>query len=179
MLVCAAKILGISRENRAQVLPIVILYWFINVTYAPSALYSGNLSDKIGRKLPVFISFVVLAALTFGFAFATKYWQICILFAFHGIYQGFLKPSQKALVADLAPTEIRGTIMGTYSWATGLSAIPATTIFGLLWDWSGGWKTPFIVSGAFIALCALLLGLFVNEPKWSKNINLNKGDKQK
>lgn len=168
MLVCATKILGFSRANRAQIIPVVILYWFINVTYAPSALYSGSLSDKIGRKTPVLISFVILAALTLGFAFVTKYWQIAILFACHGLYQGFLKPSQKALVADLAPTEIRGTIMGTYSWATGISAIPATAIFGLLWDLSGGWKLPFLLSGAFIALCALLLGLFVHEPKWGE-----------
>lgn len=168
MLVAATKILGISRANRAQVLLVVILYWFINATYAPSALYSGSLSDKIGRKIPVLISFVILAVLTLGFAFVTKYWQISILFACHGIYQGFLKPSQKALVADLAPTEIRATIMGTYSWATGLSAIPATAIFGLLWDLSGGWKLPFLLSGVFIALCALLLGLFVHEPKWAE-----------
>jgi MFS family permease len=168
MLVAATKILGISRANRAQVLIVVILYWFINATYAPSALYSGSLSDKIGRKIPVLISFVILAVLTLGFAFVTKYWQISILFACHGIYQGFLKPSQKALVADLAPTEIRGTIMGTYSWAIGISAIPATAIFGLLWDLSGGWKLPFLLSGVFIALCALLLGLFVHEPKWAE-----------
>jgi len=105
-----------------------------------------------------------------GVAFVTKYWPIAFLFACHGIYKGFLKPSQKALVADLAPTEMRATIMGTYSWATGLSAIPATAIFGLLWDLSGGWKLPFLLSGAFIALCALLLGLFVHEPKWSEEV---------
>lgn len=167
MLVCAAKILRISRETRAYIWPVVLLYWFINITFAPSALYSGKLSDKRGRKLPVQISFVIMAILTLGFAFVAKYWQIGLLFALHGIYQGFLKPSQKALVADLSPSHVRATALGTYSMATGIAAIPAPLIFGLLWDWSGGWKLPFLISGAWIALCALLLSLFVHEPRES------------
>ncbi len=96
LLVSGAHILGISRE---QIWPVVLLYWFINVTLAPTALLAGSLSDRYGRRPFVFGGFLVLAVLTASFAFATRYWQVGMLFALHGIYQGLLKPSQIALVA--------------------------------------------------------------------------------
>jgi MFS family permease len=145
---------------------VVILYWFINVTFAPTALYAGRLSDRTGRKLPIFLSLVILAALTLGFAFVgPTYWHIGVLFALHGIYQGFLKPAQKAFVADLAPEELRATALGGYSMLTGAASVPGPLIFGLLWDYSGGPRLPFILSGSFVALSAILLLLFVREPK--------------
>ena len=166
MLVCGLRILDISRQDIGTIWRVVILYWFINVTFAPTALYAGRLSDRIGRKLPIFLSLVILAVLTLGFAFVGRvYWQIGLLFALHGIYQGFLKPAQKAFVADLAPEELRATALGGYSMLTGVAAVPGPLIFGLLWYYSGGWRLPFLLSGAFVALSAILFLLFVREPK--------------
>ncbi|KPJ59061.1 MAG: hypothetical protein AMS15_07290, partial [Planctomycetes bacterium DG_23] len=134
MLVCGLRILDISRQEMGEIWLVVILYCFINVTFAPTALYAGRLSDRIGRKLPIFLSLVILAALTLGFAFVgPTYWHIGLLFALHGIYQGFLKPAQKAFVADLAPEELRATALGGYSMLVGAAAVPGPFIFGLLW----------------------------------------------
>ncbi len=157
MLLSGAKILGISRE---EVWPIVILYWFINLTFAPTALLAGRLSDRYGRKPFLGLSLTILGALTVLFAFVTRFWQVGLLFALHGVYQGFLKPSQTALVADLAPAEHRAEVLGRYSMWIGLFAIPAPSIFGLLWD-SFTWKVPFIVSGICVGLSAALLMLLV------------------
>ncbi len=166
MLVCGLRILEISRQDIGDIWRVVILYWFVNLSFAPTALYAGRLSDRVGRKLPIFLSLVILATLTLGFAFVGRiYWQIGILFALHGIYQGFLKPAQKAFVADLAPEEMRATVLGTYSMLTGAAAVPGPFIFGLLWHFSGGWRLPFLISGSFVALSAILFLLFVREPK--------------
>jgi MFS family permease len=158
MLVSGAQILNIQAE---EIWPVVILYWFINVTFAPTALLAGRLSDLYGRKPFIVTSFLVLAALTMLFAFAGNFWQVGLLFALHGVYQGLLKPSQTALVADLAPPEARGEALGKYAMWVGLFVIPAPFLFGLLWDLMS-WQAPFVISGLFIAVCALLLALFVH-----------------
>lgn len=161
MLLCGAKVLGISKE---EILAIVFLYWFINVSFAPSALMSGRLSDKYGRKLFLQVAFIILAVLTFGFAFFTKFWEIALLFVAHGIYQGFLKPSQTAFVADLSPLRRRAEVLGSYSMLVGMSAIPGPFVFGILWD-VYNWKVPFVISGLFVAICAVLFAFIVHEPK--------------
>jgi len=43
--------------------------------------------------------------------------------------------------------------------------VPGPFIFGLLWHFSGGWRLPFLISGSFVALSAILFLLFVREPK--------------
>jgi len=164
MLVSGAQILNIQA---GEIWPVVILYWFINVTFAPTAVLAGRLSDQYGRKPFILISFLVLAALTIFFAFAGNFWQVGLLFALHGVYQGLLKPSQTALVADLAPPRARGEALGRYAMWVGLFAIPAPFLFGLLWDLLG-WQAPFVISGLFIAVCALLLTLLVHPARWEK-----------
>lgn len=164
MLVSGAQILNIQAE---EIWLLVILYWFINVTFAPTAVLAGRLSDEYGRKLFIMISFLVLAAPTILFAFAGDFWQVGLLFGLHGVYQGLLKPCHTALVAELARARARGEALGSHAMWVGLFAIPAPFLFGLLWDLLT-WQAPFVISGLFIGICALLLTLLVHPAKWEK-----------
>lgn len=157
MLVSGAKILGLTME---QFWISVILYWFINLTFAPTAFFAGKLSDKIGRKIPVTMGMAVLGIMTIGFAFANSLYVVGLLFMMHGIYQGLFTPSMKAWIADLAPADRRAEMIGTYSMLVGISDIPGPLVFGLLWD-VFGLEIPFIVSGIFCIACAVLLTLFI------------------
>jgi len=157
MLASGSKIIGLTKE---QFWISVILYWFINVTFAPTAFFVGKFSDKVGRKIPVTVGMMVLGLMTIGFAFATHLFTVGVLFMLHGIYQGFFTPSIKAWVADLAPPDRRAETIGTYSMIVGISDVPGPLVFGLLWD-AFGLETPFIISGVFCVICAILLALFV------------------
>ncbi|MCD6263450.1 MFS transporter [Candidatus Bathyarchaeota archaeon] len=157
MLVCGAKILGIPKE---QFWATVLLYWLINVSFAPTAYIAGGFSDKFGRKTPILAGMVVLGVMTMGFAFAFNFITVGVLFLLHGIYQGLYKPNIQAWVADLAPVEQRAEVIGTYKMLTGLSDIPGPLFFGFLWD-QFGLKVPFIVGGLFCLICAALLSVSV------------------
>jgi len=157
MLVCGAKVLGLQRE---AVLTIVLLYWLINITFAPTAMLSGRLSDRLGRKPLIVSALLVLGLLTAGFALVHSLVGVGALFLMHGVYQGLLRPSQKAFVADLAPAGRRSEVLGTYSMWTGLAAVPAPLAFGLAWDHLG-WQVPFIASGALVLVSALLILLLI------------------
>jgi hypothetical protein len=41
---------------------------------------------------------------------------------------------QRAFVVDLSPPDLKATALGTFHTATGLAALPAGVITGLLWD---------------------------------------------
>ena len=59
---------------------------------------------------------------------------------------------EKALVADLVPVGVRGAAFGWYNLTIGLAALPASLIFGGLWQAYGA-PTAFGV-GAGLALAA-------------------------
>ncbi|HSN86779.1 MAG TPA: MFS transporter, partial [Thermoanaerobaculia bacterium] len=55
----------------------------------------------------------------------------------YGVYFGLTEGVEKALVADLVPADVRGTAFGWYNLAVGVGALPASLIFGLIWDGAG------------------------------------------
>jgi MFS family permease len=82
--------------------------------------------------------------------------QLFALFAFYGLFLAATEGVEKALVADLAPVERRGTAFGWFNLTAGVLLLPASLIFGWLWQtWSSG------VAFAFSAACALLAGVLM------------------
>jgi MFS family permease len=66
---------------------------------------------------------------------------------------------EKALVADLVPADRRGAAFGWYNLAIGLGALPASLLFGALWDrWGSAAAFDF---GALLALAAAIGVAFV------------------
>ena len=70
----------------------------------------------------------------FGFARASAEWHAWALIATYGVFYALTEGTEKALVADLVPVEKRGAAFGWYNLAIGLGALPASLIFGAMWD---------------------------------------------
>ena len=129
-----------------------ILWALLNFVKSAANVPGGALSDRIGRKRTLVAGWLVYAAVYLLFARATESWQAWVLFATYGIYFGLTEGTQQALIADVAPTDRRGAGFGWYYLAIGVGALPASVIFGLLWDRFGS-ATAFIF-GAGLALAA-------------------------
>jgi MFS family permease len=98
---------------------------------------------------------MLYAAVYAGFALASREWHAWALFATYGVVFGLTEGTEKALVADLVPAAQRGRAFGWFHGAVGLAALPASVLFGTVWDvWSAG--TAFVM-GAIVALAAALL----------------------
>jgi MFS family permease len=115
---------------------------------------AGALSDRIGRKPLLVAGWLVYAAVYFALGRASAAWQVWILFSFYGLFFGLTEGVEKAMIADLAPPERRGSAFGWYNLALGLGALPASLLFGALWDARGA-SVAFGV-GATLALVAAL-----------------------
>jgi len=109
----------------------------------------------VGRKPLIVGGWLLYAAVYFAFAWAGAPWQAWALFAVYGVFYGMTEGTEKALVADIVPRSRRGAAFGWYNLAIGLGALPASLIFGWIWDKSGA-SLAFIF-GASLALVAAVL----------------------
>ena len=132
-----------------------ILWALLNLVKSATGTYGGQLSDTLGRKPLIVGGWLLYAAVYFAFGWAAAAWQAWALFAVYGIFYGMTEGTEKALVADIVPRARRGSAFGWYNLAIGLGALPASLIFGAIWDRAGA--PSAFVFGATLALVAALL----------------------
>lgn len=78
------------------------------------------------------------------------------LFLLYGIYFGLAEPAEKAWIAAMVSGGVRGTAFGAYHASLGLGALPASLIFGFLWQRRGA-ATAFATGAALAVLASLVL----------------------
>jgi MFS family permease len=154
-LLLRAKELGLSDYQ-------VPLLWAL--TSAVAMLFStplSALSDRLGRTRLILAGWAIyglfyLAMGLNGFH-ALLLWP---LFAFYGLFLAATEGAEKALVADLAPENMLGTAYGWFNLTTGVMLLPASLLFGELYQQAGA-----LTAFAFSAACALLAAILL--PLWA------------
>lgn len=137
-----------------QPLEIFLLLAAFNLVITLSSTPAGVLSDRLGRRGLIVAGWAIYAVIYLGFAFASSPWHIWALYLGYGLYYGAFQGAASALVADLVPSELRGTAYGLFNGAIGVVAFPASLLAGLLWDWYGP-PAPFLAGGALALVAAL------------------------
>jgi MFS family permease len=123
----------------------------------------GVLSDRIGRKAVLQISFMLWGLVCLAMIFADSAWMVVAAFVLFGLHLAGIDTVQKAFVAELGPEEYRASTLGGFQMVIGLCALPASVVAGLLWD-QFGMHVPFIFSLVLTAISAAML-FFVHEKK--------------
>ena len=149
-----------AQQLGVPVMLIPILYAMLNLVKAVSSTPGGALSDRYGRRPLIVAGWTLYAAVYLGFAFATAAWQAWALFAVYGLFFGLTEGTEKALVADLVPAARRGTAFGWFNFAVGIAALPASLMFGIIWDQAGP-ATAFSVGAALAAIATFGLLMVV------------------
>jgi MFS family permease len=144
-----------ARDLNVGIIYVPLLWLVMHMVYSLVSSPAGALSDRIGRKNLVVSGLLVYAAVYVGFSLATRSVHAWLLFAFYGLYYGLADGNMRAIVADLVGEEKRGLAFGMYHGAVGLTALPASLLFGWLWQWAGA-PAAFGV-GAGLALLATLI----------------------
>jgi MFS family permease len=147
-LLLRAQNLGIH----AAAVPLV--YLVFNVIYGVGALPAGILSDRIGPKRIILLSFMLFGLVYLGFAHATRPGHIWLLFSLYGVFMAMNEAVQKAFLTTIIPAEYKATGFGLYHTMVGLAVLPASIIAGLLWDRVGP-SAPFLYGSATAWLAAL------------------------
>jgi MFS family permease len=120
-------------------------------------------SDRIGRKRLILAGWIGYAVLyvVYGLIPITANVQ-WIAFPMYGLVTAAIEGSERALVADLVPAGRSGTAFGWYYLVTGLLLLPASAVFGTLWE-HGSPTVAFGASAALaLAACVVLAPRFDN-----------------
>lgn len=143
---------------------VILLYFVYNLTSALLAIPFGKRSDKVGRKRVLVLGYVIFAAVYLGFAFATQKWMLVAAFVLYGFYTAMVAGVERAFISEIAPPELKGTMLGLHSTLVGVALLPASVIAGGLWDMFGS-AAPFLFGAALSGAAALILALFFRPRK--------------
>jgi MFS family permease len=147
-----------AKGLNVELVHIPILWLILHLVYTLVSSPAGALSDRIGRKNLIVLGLFIYALTYLGFAFATRSVHVWILFGMYGLYYGLANGTMRALVADLAGEERRASAFGIYHGAVGLTALPASLLFGWIWQ-SVGISAAFGIGAALAFVAGLIFKL--------------------
>jgi len=124
------------------------MYVVYNATPTLFSVPAGWLSDRLGRRPVLIMGYVLFTLVCAGFVWASCFWAWAVLFALYGLTHALTEGNQRALAADLCGQERKGTAMGVFHAATGISGLAGSIIGGVLW-------TTISPSAAFVYGAAL------------------------
>lgn len=132
-----------------------ILWCAFHVVKSGANIYAGRLSDRIGAKRPIVVGWLAYAAIYIAFGFATSAWQAWALFLAYGFFYAITEPAEKKLVVQLVGEHRRGLGFGWYHFTLGIAALPASLLFGWLYQTYGA--PVAFGAGALLALLAAVV----------------------
>jgi len=140
-----------------------VLYLLFTATASLFSIPFGRLSDRLGRKKVLGLSFSLWSVVCLGMIFGRSLVFMAVLFLVYGLHKAALEPVQRTWVCEMAPAELRASFLGAYQMTIGMCALPASLLAGILWDRFGR-LMPFALSLALTGLAALVL-VFIREKK--------------
>ncbi|MBD2561317.1 MULTISPECIES: MFS transporter [Nostoc] len=117
----------------------------------------GRLADERGRKITLLIGTIVAAIAPFGYLATQSIGLLILVRIFHGISIAAFTTGYSALIADLAPTETRGEIIGYMSLTTPLGLAIGPALGGYI-EATSGYGILFLLSAelGFFALLGIV-----------------------
>jgi MFS family permease len=145
-LLLRAQELGVAAEH------IPLLWAAVSAVAMIFSTPLSALSDRIGRTQLLFWGYIAYAVFYLGLGLIVDNgWMLAGLFGFYGLFMAATEGVEKALVADLAPANLRGTAFGWFNLVAGAFLLPASVIFGSLYQ-----SASSLMAFGFSAACALL-----------------------
>jgi MFS family permease len=125
----------------------------------------AGLSDRLGRIRMITFGWAIYAAF---YLFLGSYTDTPNLlwpaFAIYGVFLAATEGAEKALVADFARPEQLGTAYGWFNLTTGITLLPASALFGLLWEHVAP-QAAFGLAAGCALFASVLLWAWVRTPR--------------
>lgn len=165
-LLLRARELGVPQEQ------IPLLWAAISLITTLFGTPLSALSDRFSRKNFILIAWCAFAFFYIAMSFSgITIWMLCALFGIYGLFKAATEGVEKALVADLAPIGMAGTAFGWFNLVSGLMLLPASLIFGWLYE-SFSPQYAFLFSGSCALLAFLLLAFWVFRNKQEYQVSI-------
>ena len=134
------------------------------IFYAGLGIPVARLADRSNRRNIIAVSLALWSAMTVVCGVAQNFWQLLLARIGVGIGEAGSSPPSHSIIADLYPVEKRASAMAIYTLGVVLGGGFGTWIGSQLAD-AYGWRVAIMAIGAPGLLLAIIVRLFVVEPR--------------
>jgi MFS family permease len=138
-----------------------ILWSVFHVAKSAGNIFCGRLVDRFGPRPMILFGWGYYAVVYLAFALASTEWHIWALFLAYAVFYSITEPAEKTLVANLVGPENRGLAYGWFNCAVGIATLPASLLFGVLYQEAG----PFVAFGSGAGLALVAAALLARMPR--------------
>jgi len=125
----------------------------MNVVYSATAYPFGKLSDRLSHRSLLALGLGVLIAADLVLAMNDHWLTVLVGVLLWGVHMGMTQGLLATMVAQTAPSDLRGTAFGFFNLVAGVATLMASVLAGLLWDVWGASSTFY----AGVGFCVLAL----------------------
>ncbi len=147
---------------------VILLYFAYNLVASVLAYPMGKLSDKIGRRALLVAGYALFGLVYIGFAVLTNRWAMFLIFVLYGGYTALTSGAERALISEIAPPNLKGTLLGMHATLVGIALLPASILAGLLWNTLGS-AAPFWFGGSLGLLASIAIGIVLKKQPAASN----------
>ncbi|MFQ5762176.1 MAG: MFS transporter, partial [Candidatus Bathyarchaeia archaeon] len=123
------------------------------ITYALSQLPFGSFADRVDRRWLIGIGLGVMSIGMVLSGLAPNFWWLLLFQGIAGIGGGTFHPTSLALISDNFPVRERGRALGIHGVAASVAFF--VTPWVMVYFLELGWRTPFLILGAFGIIIAV------------------------
>lgn len=150
-----------ARELGVPEVLLPTLWCLFHILKSASNVWCGRAVDRFGPRPMIIGGWFVYAGIYLLFALATNAWQMWAIFLSYALFYGLTEPAEKTLVASLAAPDQKGLAFGWFNFAIGVTTLPASLLFGALYQAYG--PLAAFGTGAGLALVASILICLVRD----------------
>ncbi len=140
-----------------------VLWCVFHIVKSAGNWWLGGLVDRYGPRWLIVSGWAWYAVVYLLFAVATEAWHAWALFLLYAAFYALTEPAEKTLVANLVGPERRGLAFGWFNFAIGIATLPASVLFGFLYDRWG--SLAAFGTGAGLSLAASILLLWATSER--------------
>ena len=159
-LASASETFILLRGHELKMSPVQLLLMWALVCFIQSvmSLLGGKLGDKFNKATLVAISWSTFGLSFIVFATVTSTPGLWIAVVIYSLFSGMGEGVERSLISELSSAAQRGTTFGWFHMITGLAAIPAGLLFGIIWQHFGA-AFAFATAGTLAIGAAAILAI--------------------
>ncbi len=161
-------ILLLGHQLGIGVVELLLLWSALNLAKALTSTQGGQLADRFGHGSLIVIGWSSLALAFLALSQVTGSSELWLVSIGYGLLIGMSEGAERALISDYAHVNERGTAFGWYHLVSGIAAIPAGLLFGIVWHYFGA-ATAFLLAGLLAIAATLLLRLWAWPKQYPNN----------
>ncbi len=144
---------------------------FVDALASILKIYSGWLSDKIGRrKLPAVLGYALAVSARAFLAFVGKFWEVFVIRVADRVGKGLRDSPRDALLSESVPPQELGKSFGYQRAMDAMGGILGPTLAIILFPLVSGDYSAMFVIASVISIFAVLCFVFVREVRTPQEI---------